>query len=299
MAGFAAAGASAATSIRPEFAKGLGSVLPTGGGTTEVNISCPDRRSGNCRGERLNRASRDYRAGAVGKRVLASKSFTLRGGWDGDLKLRLDGPARSLLSHGPLFVTVVLRAAGSAKPVSERRVAIAHERLFSAPGRVTVARAADDGSEVFSFDWTIPAHNALVLKAFSCPESMPLVAAGRRRSQPAKPVDIVETAGELDAKAGSGTGYAGFDRANTKFYKGGINEWRNMTGWPKGDFFFNSIWAPLLNAGHFSLKVTCRNGSGTRGRPAARLRRRLQLQQGLLPLEMVSWRSGPRSAGRR
>ena len=123
--------------------------------------------------------------------------------------------------------------------------------------------AADDGSEVFSFDWTIPAHNALVLKAFSCPESMPLVAAGRRRSQPGKPGRHRRNGGELDAKAGSGTGYAGFDRANTKFYKGGINEWRNMTGWPKGDFFFNSIWAPLLNAGHFSLKVTCRNGSGT------------------------------------
>ena len=100
VAGFAAAGASAATSIRPEFAKGLGSVLPTGGGTTEVNISCPDRGSGNCRGS-VSIVPRGTTERALGKRVLASKSFTLRGGWDGDLKLRLDGPARSLLCTGP------------------------------------------------------------------------------------------------------------------------------------------------------------------------------------------------------
>lgn len=265
-----APGAGAAQPIRPVFAVGLGSVLPTQGGITEVSISCPDRDKGACRGS-VSLIPRGQTAQALGSQALATGSFELKAGEDVDLRLHLAPEARGDLSSGPLSVTAVLRSAGISGPAAERQEAVAHERPYSPSVAPTMARAlaatAGDGT-TYSWNYDIPAGSALVLKEFSCPSSAPLVASGREHRSPGKIVDIVESEGKIEASASDGTGYAGFDRASTSRIQGALDEWTNMTGWPKGNFFYNSVWAPLFKAGHFSVSVTC---TDTGGLGAARL----------------------------
>lgn len=256
--------AGAAQPITPAFAIGLGSVLPTQGGVTEVSLSCPDRDKGTCRGS-VSLVPRGQTAQVLGSQALATGSFDLKAGEDVDLKLHLAPEATGDLSSGPLFVTAVLRSAGTSGPAAERQEALAHERVYSPSVAPTTTRAlastAGDGT-TYSWNYDIPAGSALLLKQFSCPSSAPLVAKGREHRSAGKIVDIVDSEGKIEASASDGTGYAGFDRASTSRIQGDINEWTNMTGWPKGGFFYNSVWAPLFKAGHFSVKVTCTDVGG-------------------------------------
>ena len=66
-----------------------------------------------------------------------------------------------------------------------------------------------------------------------------------------------DTSGKIEYSASAGTGYAGFNVPTVSEFDFDDNTYYNMQGWPTGGFSFNSIWAPPLAAGSFSLKVTC------------------------------------------
>jgi hypothetical protein len=264
-------GAGAAQLIKPSFTVGVGSVLPTEGGVTQLSVSCPGRDKGACRGS-VSLVPRGQTAQALGPQALATRSFDLKTGGDADLRLHLDADARGGLTSGPLFVTAVLRSAGVNAPVGERQEAVAHEQLqrpSAPPTKTRAPTATASGDVTYSWKYDIRPGSAIGLPDFSCPSSAPQVAEGREHRSPGKIADIVEAEGKIEVSASDGTGYAGFDRASTSRIQGGIHEWTTMTGWPEGTLFYNSIWAPLFKAGHFSLKVTCTDVGGLSG--AARL----------------------------
>jgi hypothetical protein len=267
--------ASAATSGRTVFSKGLGSVLPTGAGIAEVSIGCPATAPGACRGS-VVLVPRGDTARTLGSRALASAQFRLARGADADLKLRLSGPARRALSHGPLYVIAVLRGAGSRSPVNviaQRPAALASERPFKAPPQAPRASDAyecpiqgvDAQCMDFSWSWKIPAGHYLKMNSFSCPADMPRVAQGRQLLVEIGAGVVTEFRGKLEASAGDGTGYGAFNQAIVKTTHGGTDaiSFFNMLGWLQGHLERNSIWAPLFRDGSFSLKVTCTSATDT------------------------------------
>ncbi len=273
--GLWSASASAATSGRAVFSTGLGSVLPTGAGIAEVSIGCPATAPGACRGS-VVLVPRGDTARTLGSRALASAQFRLARGADADLKLRLSGPARRALSHGPLYVIAVLRGAGSRSPVNviaKRPVALASERPFNAPPQAPRASAAYECPSSqgvyaqcmdFSWSWKIPAGHFLKMNRFSCPADMPRVAQGRQLLVEIGAGVVSEFRGKLEASASDGTGYGAFKKAIVKTtHATDAISFFNMLGWPQGHFESNSIWAPLFRDGSFSLKVTCTSATGT------------------------------------
>lgn len=254
------AAASGAAPIKPRFATGLGSALPNGGGQAMVSVSCPEGKEGSCRGS-VSLVPRGQTESELGGGAVASRSFQLAAGVDADLKLNLDEKAVSELPDGPLRLTAVLRSSGASKPVADRPVTVSRPEIYTPPAQASASQALASGSTKFSWDINIPAGKAVVMKDFSCPANAPLVAKGREHVSPGKLVDIVESEGRITYYASDGVGYAGFDRPKVKGTRS-INEWTNMTGWPQGGFFSNSIWAPIGKAGKFSLTVICDDVNG-------------------------------------
>jgi hypothetical protein len=258
--------AGAAAAAKPQFSRGIGPVLPNDGTQAQVSIECPGGSGGVCRGS-VALVPRGATARSLGSGAVASRSFTLARGADADLRLRLSGPARTALSRGPLFLTAILRAAGSGSPPATLKVAIARERRDTAPLRlVSAAHVAAAGIDEFHWLATIPALSVLYLGKFTCPANFPVVAGvlGVQRGPPGVPphyrADIQVTA--------SGADYAGFDRpelggTERQVLSGYIFTFRLMAGWAEGNLLYNSIWTGF-SAVDFKLKVSCTVENGTR-----------------------------------
>ena len=264
-------GASAAISAEPVFSVGSGSILPNGGGAAEVSISCPDGATGACHGS-LTLVPRGNTVRTLGSRTLARSSFRLADGADADLKLRLSTSARDALSRGPLYVTAVLRAAGS-PVIAKLPATLAAERPFTASTPPSVAAPYEcwPNAHCVDFSWSwkkIPAAHYLVMKSFSCPADEPRVAPGNPIPRQARDGTWFNSfRGKLEASASNGTEYAGFNKSNVSRFddperRGNGNGVYHMLGWPQGSVFDNSIWAPLTRDGQFSLKVTCTSAPG-------------------------------------
>jgi hypothetical protein len=256
--GLGAGSAGAAAAAKPLFSRGIGPVLPNDGTQAQVSIECPGGSGGACRGS-VSLVPRGATARSLGSRAVASRSFSLARGADADLLLRLSGPARTALSRGPLFVTAILRAAGS--PPATLKVAIARERRDTAPLRlVASARVAAAGIDEFHYFATIPALSFLRLGKFTCPSNYPVVAGIPREAYVSNSADIQITA--------DGADYAGFDRpelggTESQLVVGYLYVYRLMAGWPEGTLFYNSIWAGF-SAVDFRLTVVCTVEGGTR-----------------------------------
>jgi hypothetical protein len=260
--GLSSARANTTVAAKPRFSRGIGAVLPSDGAQAEVSVFCPESTRGACHGS-IALAPRGGTARTLGSRAVARRSVTLARGADADLKLRLSARARAALSHGPLFVTAILRGGRSGSTVATRQVAVARERRYTAPGRVVMARAANAGSEDFTWSWTIPAAHYLVMKKFSCPSNYPVLDRGSHQALFNKLGIGSYRDAKLEVKASDGTGYAGFDRPELgPGVKLEVNYYRYMAGWPIGGLLYNSIWAPLGSDGHFALTVACTTKDG-------------------------------------
>jgi hypothetical protein len=252
------------------FSPGSGFILPNGGGAAEVDSSCPGDATGACNGS-VALVPRGNTARILGSRALARSAFTLARGADADLKLRLSPPASDALSRGPLYVTAVLRAAGS-PVIAELPAALASERPFKASPAPSAAAPYECWPNAqcvdFSWSWKIPAAHYLVMKSFSCPADEPRVAPGRPVALQARDGTWFNSfKGRMEASASDGTGYAGFHEPSVSNFDdpegwGNGNGLYNMLGWPQGGLLENSIWAPLARDGKFSLKVTCTSATG-------------------------------------
>lgn len=251
----------AAVSGKAVFSRGIGAALPNNGKLAVVSVSCPDKSRSVCRGS-VALVPRGGTARTLGSRALARISFRLARGTLAGLKLRLNPSARRALSRGPLFLRAVLRKTSSDAVIAMRPVAVANDRPFTAPQAGTEGSPykcdphdyrPDASSCVdFSFNWSIPAGNFLVVKSFSCPADRPNVYQGRKLGRGSDGYE-----GKIEYSASAGTGYAGFNVPTVSEFDFDDNTYYNMQGWPTGGFSFNSIWAPPLAAGSFSLKVTC------------------------------------------
>jgi hypothetical protein len=241
----------------PVYSVGMGAVLPNDGARAQVGVSCPEHARRACAGS-VAIVPRGATANVLGGGAIARATFRLPPGRDVDLRLRLSASARAALKQGPISVTTVLRPSGFSSRTAVRRVTIVRETLYTAPGRRLALSSASADEREFEWSWTIPKGKALAVPRFSCPDDMPRLARGGHFLPYKRGIG-----GEWDASmrvtAGDGTGYGGFDRPLIGgVVKGGAgNDYRNMLGWPKGDFWFNSIWAPVTTDGHFTLKVTC------------------------------------------
>lgn len=255
----------AAVSGKAVFSRGIGAALPNDGKMAVVNVSCPDKSRSVCRGS-VALVPGGGTARTLGSRALARTSFTLARGTLVGLKLRLSPSARRALSRGPLYVTAVLDAALSrsrVKVIARRAVAVVPARPFKAlmaPRESAPFDCWENAQCVdFSWSWTIPKGHMLVMQKFTCPADEPRLHQGSHKN------GYGQTDAEIEASASQGTGYSAFtlakvvkiepndDHTSTSYY--------NMVGWPTGDAFFNNVWAPLFEDGHFKLVVTCTNAA--------------------------------------
>jgi|SRR6187397_2403107 len=245
-------GSATSPASTPVFSRGMGAVLPNDGTRAQVGVSCPEHAPRACAGS-VTLVPRGGTANTLGSGAIARASFRLVPGRDAQLKLPLTSSARAALKRGPLSVRAVVGPSASS-----RRVTVAREALYTAPGRRVVVGFASADERDYEWTWTIPKGKALAVPKFSCPDDMPRLTPGSHFLPYKRGIGGVWDAA-MRVTAGDGTGYGGFDRPQIGgVVKGGAgNDYRNMLGWPKGDIWFNSIWAPVLSDGHFKLKVTC------------------------------------------
>jgi hypothetical protein len=246
--------ADAAASSKLSFAKGIGAALPNKGGMVQVAVACSGGAKRGCRGS-VALVPRDATEEALGGDDVASEGFEVGRNRTKTIRLDLGDSAHEILGDGRLRLTAVLRSAGSRKPVAAREVAVERAQIDTRPVRISVRRLAAN-TEEFSFVWNVTAGHYIVVKRWTCPAELPRVAAGFE-------VGFDIRLAKIRYAASDGTGYMGFRipaisnrvELHTKghFY-------RNMLGWSEGNFWENSIWAPLGSAGRFELTVTCTDG---------------------------------------
>jgi hypothetical protein len=160
-----------------------------------------------------------------------------------------------------LALTVRLRQRNRA-PVS-RRMLVARERPVighSHPDHV-VRHTLGSASEItYSWKWDFGAREYLMLPEFTCPPNAPFVMSNGTTVEDKDDSNRVIRAiskADIVAVAKAGTGYAGFKVPKIRTARDGSKTLYQMFGWPEGSVFSNSVWAPLLQSGHFELTVTC------------------------------------------
>jgi hypothetical protein len=245
------------------FAPHQGAELPNKGALSEVVVECSAPAGvRSCSGAvQLLPRGRATRA-LVGGGPLASATVgSLARGRERDVLLSLSRVAREKLPGHVLQLTAVLSQAG--RITFRRNFAAEAERPIlghSRPDRTVVKRIPGSGQnevqEVFySWNWDIPVRHYLVVPSFQCPSNAAHVAwNGTFKKFDGK--NSVSRA-KLDVTAKSGTGYGGFRVASVADSSYVRNA---MTGWPTGDWSFNSVWAPaFFEDGHFELTATCTN----------------------------------------
>jgi hypothetical protein len=250
-AGSSAAGPDARPG-KTTFASGLGTSLPNHNGKVLASVEC-DGSSVNsaCQGI-MQLIPRGPTRALLGTKPVAARYFKVRDGDDGDRLLALKRPARAVLAKEPLRLTFRLKPKG--RPAKTRPVVVALARPVKRGAvldKVAITRSkAGVTTYTRNWSWDIKWGTFLKLPDWRCPSATPRVARSGSSSWGGE--------GKLDARAGEGTGYSGFDHAHTAFFiNANFYNWFSMNGWPEGGWFYNSVWAPAFKNGHFELTVTC------------------------------------------
>ena len=198
-------GSATSPASTPVFSRGMGAVLPNDGTRAQVGVSCPEHAPRACAGS-VTLVPRGGTANTLGSGAIARASFRLVPGRDAQLKLPLTSSARAALKRGPLSVRAVVGPSASS-----RRVTVAREALYTAPGRRVVVGFASADERDYEWSWTIPKGKALAVPKFSCPDDMPRLTPGSHFLPYKRGIGGVWDAA-MRVTAGDGTGYGGFDR---------------------------------------------------------------------------------------
>jgi hypothetical protein len=110
----------------------------------------------------------------------------------------------------------------------------------------------------FHWKWTIDAGSYMPMKAWSCPDDVRWIGTDTK-ADIYEGGDRIGQKGLMTASASSGTGYGGFDHVTVDEHPEFTRKYYFLTGWPEGGFWYNSIWAPPGEKGHFELTVRCVN----------------------------------------
>ncbi len=273
-AGIATVASAAGSGVRPElrFDSLVGSELPNNGAMAEVVVACVGRPGTSCKGVVRLLPRGPQTVHLVGGAPIASHTISAGpAGNEHGILLGLNQRAREALANGKVLqVTIELRQPGHAALTKNvvaalERSVVGHSRpdsikrgvVTAASGR-SASTAASIETRTYEWKWDIPVRHFLVLPDFRCSGSTPFVAGSdmTRTYIPQRTFHAVEWGrrGKLKAVAKSGTGYGSFEAAHTDTRNGIVV----MTGWPKGSWTTNNVWAPVLfEDGHFELTVTC------------------------------------------
>lgn len=171
----------------------------------------------------------------------------------------------SLSLVGIALVSFSAPSAGAATPVKSNIPGGYHD--FSAPGaaKTTSKQSAGAKEQGYTFNWNIPAGNALLIPAFACPSDAPVVKGSGiyryNRKDTKKTGDKLAQVGVISADASDGVGYGSFTYA-TFGYNDNDNH-KFMTGWNKGTLLTNNAFAPAFKGGTFKVSVTCTSAIST------------------------------------
>jgi hypothetical protein len=242
-----------------------GAMLPTRGGISLVNVDCRGRSDGGgCAGSvRLLPRGQDTRA-LVGSAPIARGSARLPQGTSRTLRLKLNARARAAIrgDANVLKVTVEIRSNGQVMRhldlVDDFKPLLGHKR----PDRTGVVRRGLAGAtattKTFFWKWNIPVRTYLELPDFRCPSYAPNVATNGVQLSKWNVSNRIEMGQQGKLREYSKkAGIAGFTVPHTRA-DGGYTKHYVMTGWPQGNWNYNSIWAPVaFDDGYFELEVTC------------------------------------------
>ena len=245
-----------------------GSVLPTRGGKSAVDVKCKGRPKARCNGrvQLIPRGSRTREL--VGDSAIARTSVKLKRGQARTLQLPLRGRAQDALGDHVLNVTVRLTSKGKSHPTKRASSLFAADKKVGhdRPSRVKTdhppnGHGGTDTVKTYHWSWDIPVRKFLVLPDFRCPSEAPNVVTNGTEIQNRKTGDRLGLKAGLDVQAKTGTGYGGFNVPHLEFHqgqRGNYPDYDVMTGWPEGGWTYNSIWAPVaFEDGHFELTVSC------------------------------------------
>ena len=130
----------------------------------------------------------------------------------------------------------------------------------SHPDRVIRHTLGSASDVTYNWKWDFGPGKYLILPEFTCPPNAPFVRSNgttvEDRDDSHKVIRAISKA-DIVAVAKAGTGYAGFRVPKIRTTREGRKELFQMFGWPEGSVFSNSVWAPILDSGHFELTVTC------------------------------------------
>jgi hypothetical protein len=279
-AGIASAqpGAHSARPGRLKLDRQIGTALPTRGGISIVDVDCPGRPDGGACAGTIRLLPRGAKTKAlVGPAPIATASVRLPSGATRQIRLKLNARARAAIrgETNSLVTTVELRSAGSVTRrldvVDDFRPVVGHARPDNVTsGHFKVGGATADYN-TYTWKWDIEVRHFLELPNWNCPSSTPQMQANgnkaiywnynERRDLGFK--------GNLRAVAKSGTGYSNFTHGNLKQSYDGYRTFWYLTGWEKGGWTTNSVWAPVLfEDGHFELTVTCTSATDVLGSTA-------------------------------
>jgi hypothetical protein len=246
-----------------------GGALPTKDGVSLVNVDCRKRPGpGTCAGtvRILPRGAQTKEL--VGSAPIASGSARLRAAETKNLRLRLSARARAAIRGKGTVLTVTVEARSNGKRWA-RPMTLDDFAPFRGHTRPTSTRRllqfTPDGAltdeETYQWKWDIPVRHYLILPEFTCPDDHPWIASNGKtiwKWNLSTWWDVGLQA-KLDVGGSSNAGYGGFN-VPTTHEEGVATTYHVMTGWPKGAWNFNSIWAPVaFDDAHFELKATCSN----------------------------------------
>jgi hypothetical protein len=124
---------------------------------------------------------------------------------------------------------------------------------------VTQSQSGGNSENSYHWHWNIKAGNILLLPDFSCPSSTPYIKTNGTYRTPNRQPDVKAWhIADAVVNASSGVGYGSFNTVKTTNDNDGF---QILTGWPKGDFWQNNMWAPAFDDGTADLYVTCTSSS--------------------------------------
>ena len=247
---------------RMEFAPFAGSELQNANGKAEVLVACSgSATNARCSGtvELSPRGSSTRRL--TGSATLASASITIPAGSERGVILRLSRRVRKALTGHVLDLTVKLRQRNR-HPISRRMMAARERPVIghSHPDRVIRHTLGSASDVTYNWKWDFGPGKYLIVPEFTCPPNAPFVRSNgttvEDRDDSHKVIRAISKA-DIVAVAKAGTGYGGFRVPKIRTTREGRKELFQMFGWPEGSVFSNSVWAPILDSGHFELTVTC------------------------------------------
>ena len=271
-------GAHAARPGKLKLDKQIGNALPTKGGISIVDVDCPGRPDGGVCAGTIRLLPRGAKTKAlVGSAPIATASARLPSGTTRQIRMKLNARARAAIrgEENSLVTTVELRSRGTVTRRLEVVVDFKGVRGHARPDRVTRGQFKAGGATVnyqtYTWKWDIPVRKFLELPDFRCPSYAPQLTTNGNKViywNYNERRDLGFQA-YMDARARSGTGYSNFTQNHLKQSYDGYRTFWYMVGWPSGDWFHNSVWAPLaFDDGHFELTVTCTDKTDVLGSTA-------------------------------